>query len=108
MEENLVVKGTLLSGARCSFHGSVKANGMALGARNTVDGNVVSTSALEIGRSTHVAGSVIAEQDILLRSGVRVGSAEEFAVVSAGKNVTLEANVAVSGKIAAGRAVLTV
>ncbi len=108
VEENLVVKGTLRTGAQCSFRGSVKANGLALGALNNIEGNVVSTKAIEIGRSTHVAGSVIAEQDILLRSGVRVGRVGCFAVVSAGKNVTLEANVAVSGKIAAGRAVITV
>jgi predicted acyltransferase (DUF342 family) len=108
VEDNLVVQGTLRSGLRCSFHGSVKARRVALGPRNTIDGNLISTSALEIGASTHVGGSVIAEEDIMLRTGVRVGGEYRLAVVSAGKTVTMEANVAVSGKIAAGRAVVTV
>jgi predicted acyltransferase (DUF342 family) len=73
-----------------------------------VFGNVVSERGLEIGKSGRVGASVVAERDIILRADVRVGAVGRHAVVSAGRDVRMEANVAVYGKVAAGRAVVTV
>ena len=108
VDSNLVVQGTLRSGAHCRFSADVKAGCVALGPDNRISGNLVSGGALEIGQSGQVGESVVAERDILLRAGARVGGAGRQAVVSAGRDVKMEANVAVCGKVAAGRAVVTV
>jgi hypothetical protein len=105
---SLVVQGTLRSGDGARFGGSIKASRVEMGARNSVRGNVVSGSTLRVGEGSRVAGSVVADSDILLRRGARVGAEKKEAVVSAGRDVTLEKNVAVRGKIAAGRAIVTV
>jgi hypothetical protein len=108
VEGSLVVQGTLRSGDGARFGGSIKASRVEMGARNRVRGNVVSGSTLRVGEGSRVGESVIAESDILLRRGARVGAEGKEAVVSAGCDVTLEADVAVRGKIAAGRAIVTV
>ena len=108
VDSNLVVQGTLRSGAHCRFSADVKAGCVELGPDNRISGNLVSGGTLEIGESGQVGESVVAERDILLRAGVRVGGAGRQAVVSAGRDVKMEANVAVCGKVAAGRAVVTV
>ena len=108
VNSNLIVQGSLRSGAHCSFSASVKAGSVELGPQNQVFGNVVSERGLEIGKSGRVGASVVAERDIILRADVRVGAVGRHAVVSAGRDVRMEANVAVYGKVAAGRAVVTV
>ena len=108
VDSNLIVQGTLRSGAHCCFSADVKAGCVELGPDNRILGNLVSGSTLEIGESGLVGESVVAERDILLRAGVRVGGGGRQAVVSAGRDVKMEANVAVCGKVAAGRAVVTV
>ncbi|MBI2816554.1 MAG: hypothetical protein HYX72_06415 [Acidobacteria bacterium] len=104
---NIIVQGTLRSGQSCCFDGSVKAQRIELGAQNMVSGNLVSDGAALLGEGTQVSGNIAAETDILLRVGTRVGTRARLAAVSAGRDVTLEANVAVCGKIVAGRKVLT-
>lgn len=108
VDTNLVVKGTLCSGPHCCFSADVKAGGIELGPSNRIVGNLVSGSVLEIGQDSLVGESIIAEGDILLRAGVRVGGGGRQAVVSAGRDVRMEANVAVCGKIAAGGMVITI
>lgn len=106
--DNLVVQGTLRSGPQCSFNANVRADGVELGPGNKIVGNLVSGTVLEIGEAGVVGESVVAERDIVLHAGVRVGAADREAVVSAGRDVTMETNVAVCGKIVAGRVIVTV
>ena len=103
----LVIQGTLRSGTNCYFAGDIKALRIELGARNRILGNVVSESEVEVGESSFVGRNVVAETDIVLRSGVRVGRADALVAVSAGREVRLEPNVAVCGKLVAGRSVMT-
>ena len=108
VQGSLVVQGTLRSGVGARFGGSIKASRVELGPRNSVKANVVSGSMLSIGQESRVEGSAVADRDIVLQRGARVGADKRESVVSAGRDVTLEENVAVRGKIAAGRAVVTV
>ena len=104
---NLIVKGTLRSGLRCCFNANVKAGRVELGAHNRVLENLISDSVIEVGESSLIDGDVAADQDIFLRSRARVGNADKQAVVSAGRNVTLESNIIVCGKVVAGRTIVT-
>ncbi|HWP84786.1 MAG TPA: hypothetical protein VNN17_06320 [Terriglobia bacterium] len=105
---HLIVRGTLRTGADCAFFGDVKAERLELGPGNAVSGNLVSGSALRLGTGCRVARAVVAETDIVLSSGVRVGQPGALAVVSAGGEIRLEPDVAVWGKIAAGTKVTAV
>jgi len=49
----------------------------------------------------------VAETDILLSPGTRVGEPGKLAVVTAGREVKLEQDVAVWGKVSAGQAIRT-
>ena len=104
---NLIVKGTLRSGLHCCFNANVKASRVELGAHNRVLENLISDSVIEVGESSFIDGNAAADQDVYLRTGVRVGGADRHAVVSAGRDVTLESNVAVRGKVVAGRMIVT-
>ncbi len=106
IECNLVVEGELRSGADCWFTSNVKATGVRLGPRNRVLRNLISAGALELGESSFVGENVAAETDIRLRPGVRVGRPNRLSALSAGQEVRIEANVAVCGKLIAGRAVI--
>ena len=107
VDSNLVVQGTLRSGPDCAFLGDVKAGRVQLGPRNQVARNLVSGSTLELGDSSFVGKAVVAETDIVLSLGARVGQPGKLAVVTAGRDVRMERDVAVWGKAAAGRAVIT-
>ena len=108
VESSLVVKGYLRTGPGCRFTEAVKAARVKLGPRNIVRRGLMSGGALEIGESGFVGGNVAAETDILLCAGVRVGVPGALTVVSAGGEVRMERNVAVCGKVAAGRTVVAV
>jgi hypothetical protein len=108
IESNLIVHGTLRSGPDCSFIGDVKAGTVELGPRNAISRNLVSGSSLRVGASSRVTKSIVAETDILLSTGTRVGQKGKLAVVTAGRNVTLEQDVAVWGKVSAGKLVSTI
>jgi predicted acyltransferase (DUF342 family) len=108
VEGNIVVQGTLKSGEDCHFLGDVKAKNVQLGPGNRVHGSVVSAEAVDVGYSSVVGKSIAAETSILLQTGVRVGRPGAPVAISAGTDVRMEADVAVCGKLAAGRAVLTV
>ncbi len=108
VDSNLIVQGELRTGPGCRFTEAVKAARIKLGPRNVVRRSLMSGGALEIGESGFVGENVAAETDILLCAGVRVGASSALAVVSAGGEVRMERNVAVCGKVAAGRAVLAV
>ena len=107
VESKLVIQGTLRSGPNCYFAGDLKALRIELGARNRILGNVVSESEVEIGTSSFVGRNVVAETDIVLRAGGRVGKPDALAAVSAGREVRIEPDVAVCGKLVAGRSVMT-
>lgn len=104
---NLIVKGTLRSGSDCHFDGDIKASRIQLGNRNRVWRNLVSEGSIEVGEASIVAKNVVAETNIRLSSGVRVGQPESPVAVCAGGNVILEQNIAVCGKVAAGRGIKT-
>jgi hypothetical protein len=72
--------------------------------------HIVSAGSLEIGEASFVALAAVAETNISLEAGVRIGqpSWESAGVVSAGNEIHVQRNVGVWGKIAAGRAVVTV
>ena len=108
VDSNLIVQGTLRSGADCAFIGDVKAGGIELGPRNEASRNLVSGSNLNLGVGCRVAKSVVAETDVLLSPGTRVGQPGKMAVVSAGRDIKLEQDVAVWGKISAGKSVITI
>lgn len=108
VDSNLIVHGTLRSGADCAFIGDVKAGAVELGPRNEVSRNLVSGSTLSVGVSCRMAKSVVAETDILLAPETRVGQPGKMAVVTAGRNVKLEQDVAVWGKVSAGKSVTTI
>ena len=108
VDSNLIVQGTLRSGADCAFIGDVKAGRVELGPRNEVSRNLVSGSTLNVGVSCRVSKSVVAESDILLSPGTRVGQPGKMAVVTAGREIKLEQDVAVWGKISAGKSVTTI
>ena len=103
----LVVQGILSTESDCSFASDVKASEVRLGPRNRVLGNLVSGGALQIAEAGVVGKNVVADGDILLSAGVRVGNLRRLVVVSSGAEVRLGRNVAVHGKIVAGRAVFT-
>ncbi|MBI2816326.1 MAG: YaiO family outer membrane beta-barrel protein [Acidobacteria bacterium] len=105
---NIIVRGALTTGPDCEFWGDVKADRAELGLRNRVHGNLVSGGGIAIGESGWVGKSIAAETDILLHSGVRVGTPAILAAVSAGKEVKMEADVAVYGKVTGGQAVKSV
>jgi hypothetical protein len=108
VDSNLIVQGTLRSGADCAFIGDVKAGAIELGPRNEASRNLVSGSNLNLGVSCRVAKSVVAETDVLLSPGTRIGQPGKMAVVSAGQDIKLEQDVAVWGKISAGKSIITV
>ena len=108
VEGNLVVKGTLTSGFDCIFTGDVKAVRIKLGARNRVYGNLVSEGSLDVGEGSFVEKNVAAGSDMRLCSGACVGRRDWLAAISAGGEIVLEENVAVHGKVAAGRWIRTV
>jgi predicted acyltransferase (DUF342 family) len=105
VEKNLVIRGTLRSGANCHFWGDVKAAKVRLGPNNTVWRNLVSSGTLEVGEKGRLALAAIADQDVLLGAGTRVGQPGALGVVVASGNVKLHRDVAVCGKISAGHAV---
>lgn len=108
VESSLVVKGYLRTGPGCRFTESVKAARVTLGPRNRVSRSLVSGGTIEIGESGFVGEILSAETDIRLCAGVRVGASSALAVVSAGGEVRMERNVAVCGKVSAGRAVIAI
>ena len=108
VQSNLIVKGTLRSGPDCQFAGDVKAARIQLGSRNRVWRNLVSEGSIEVGEGSFLAKNVVAETNIRLSSGLRVGQPDSPAVVSAAGVVILEQNVGVCGKVAAGRGIRTV
>ena len=108
VECNLVVKGSLHSGSDCYFAGDLKAAGVKLGSRNQVLRNLVSEGSLEVGEASFLAQSVVAETNMRLGPGVRVGRPDSPGVVSAGGEVVLEENVAICGKATARRGIRTV
>jgi hypothetical protein len=108
VESNLIVQGTLRSGPDCVFLGDVKAGMVELGPRNEVSRNLVSGSTLKLGESCRVAKSVVAETDIILAPGSRVGQPGKMAVVSGGHDVRIDHDVAIWGKVAAGKLITTV
>lgn len=108
VESSLVVKGYLRTGPGCRFAEAVKAAHVKLGPLNRVRRSVASGGNIEIGESGFVGEILSADANILLCAGVRVGACSALAVVSAGGEVRMERNVAVCGKVAAGRAVLAV
>jgi hypothetical protein len=108
IESNLIVHGTLRSGSDCAFFGDVKAGSVELGSRNTVSRNLVSGSYLNVGASCRVAKSIVAETDIRLATGTRVGQPGKLAVVTAGREIVVEQDVAVWGKLSAGKLVNTI
>ena len=108
VESSLVVKGYLRTGPGCRFTEAVKAARVKLGPRNRVRRSMASGGTIEIGESGFVGEILSADANILLCAGVRVGTSSALAVVSAGGEVRMERNVAVCGKVAAGRAVIAV
>ena len=108
VESSLVVKGYLRTGTGCRFTEPVKAARVKIGPRNRVCRSMASGGSIEIGESGFVGEILSADANILLCAGVRVGASSALAVVSAGGEVRMERNVAVCGKVTAGRAVLAV
>ena len=107
IESNLIVKGTLRAGSDCHFAGDLKASCIQLGSRNRVLRNLVSDGSIEAGEGSFIARNVAAGTDIRFSAGVRVGQPSSLAVVSAGNEVSLEQNVAIYGKVAAGQWIRT-
>ncbi|MBI3894467.1 MAG: hypothetical protein HY313_00910 [Acidobacteria bacterium] len=107
VESKLVIHGALQSEPDCYLGGDIKAHCIEFGARNRVLGNVISESEVGVGESSFMGRNLVAETDIVLRSGARIGRPEVFVAVSAGRQIRLESDVAVYGKLAAGYSVLT-
>lgn len=105
--ESLVVNGILRTERDCSFDGSVNADAIELGCGNRVGGNLVSKGSLHVGEFSLIRENVIAQTDIVLSTGVRVGDVDRAAVVSAGREIRIGRNVLICGKAAAGRAIIT-
>jgi len=108
IEDNLIVKGVLTSGAWCVFLRDVKAARVELGESNHAHGNLAAEGCLQVGEGSFVARNIAAGSDVRLAAGVRVGRTESLAVVSAAGEIILEQNVTVCGKLTAGRRVRTV
>ena len=108
VKDNLIVKGTLTSGSHCIFSRDVKAARLKLGERNRVLGNLVAEDFLLVGEESFVERNLTAGNHVRLAHGARVGRPESLAVVSARGEIVLESNVAVCGKMTAGRWVRTV
>jgi predicted acyltransferase (DUF342 family) len=99
---NLIVQGTLRSGADCVFIGDLKASRIHLGARSQAFRNVVSGGDVKIEE-----GCFIGKTDVELAAGTRVGHPGKLSVVSAGNDIRIGADVGVWGKLAAGKMVST-
>ncbi len=108
VEDNLIVKGALTTGSRCVLSRDVKATRLLLGERNHALGNLTAEGRLEVGAGSFVARNITAESDVRLATGVRVGRPESLAAVSATGEIVLEQDVAVCGKLSAGRWIRTV
>ena len=108
VDSNLIVQGTLRSGPDCAFLGDVKAGMVELGPRNEVSRNLVSGSTLKVGEGCRISKAVVAETNVTLSRGSRVGQPGKMAVVTAGREITLAQDVAIWGKVSAGRSVTTV
>ncbi len=104
---NLIVQGTLRSGADCIFIGDLKASSVHLGARNQAFRNVVSGGNVKVEEGCFIGKTIVAETDVELGAGTRVGHPGKLSVVSAGNEIKLAKDVGVWGKLAAGRLVST-
>jgi predicted acyltransferase (DUF342 family) len=104
---NLIVQGTLRSGADCVFIGDLKASRIHLGARSQAYRNVVSGGDIKIEEGCFIGKTVVAETDVELAAGTRVGHPGKLSVVSAGNDIRIGADVGVWGKLAAGKMVST-
>jgi hypothetical protein len=104
---NLIVQGTLRCGADCVFIGDLKASRVQLGARSQAFRNVVSGGDIKIEEGCFIGKTVVAETDVELAAGTRVGHPGKLSVVSAGNEIKLARDVGIWGKLAAGRLVST-
>lgn len=107
VEKPLVVRGILRSGDACCFAGDIRAANIVLGTRNQVHGNVASGGAIDAGEFTCIDRNISADQDVMLRNGVSVGSSNLLASVCAGKRLLLQSSVTVCGKLVANKGVIT-
>jgi predicted acyltransferase (DUF342 family) len=105
---NLIVQGTLRSGADCVFIGDLKASRVHLGARSQAYRNIVSGGDIKVEEGCFVGKTIVAETDVDLAAGTRVGHPGKLSVVSAGNEIRIAGDVGVWGKLAAGKAVSTV
>ena len=103
----LVVQGALTTESDCCFASDVKASEVRLGPRNKVLGNLVSAGGLQMAEAGVVRKNVVADGDIVLRAGARVGDLRRLVVICAGGEVRMEQDVAVHGKVVAGRAIFS-
>jgi predicted acyltransferase (DUF342 family) len=108
VDENLIVKGTLVSQSDCAFLRDVKAAELRLGPRNQVQGNLTAEGSVLIGEGSTIERNIAAGADVRLASRSRVGRPNSLAAVSAGGEVVLEANVMICGKAIAGQWVRTI
>lgn len=104
---NLIVQGTLRSGADCIFIGDLKASRIHLGARSLAYRNVVSGGDIKVEEGCFIGKTIVAETDVDLAAGTRVGHPGKLSVVSAGNEIRIAGDVGVWGKLAAGRSVST-
>jgi len=81
---NIVATGTICIEEGGRIHGSAKGNGdIELRRQSRIDGSLVGTGVIRIGADCMIKGPVLAEREIYIASGTRIGSLESPTTVSA-------------------------
>lgn len=84
MHGNLIATGEVRFGARSQFFGNVKGyKDVFFDEETGVHGSVVGGNTVHLGARTSVAGPVMAEADVLIASGGRVGTPNSLTTISA-------------------------
>ena len=95
---DLVVTGDLRLGANTRVDGSVKARDARLGAGVEISGSLVASGDLRVGSGSRIHGPVLAEGEVVLHTGCRVGSDDRPTTVRA-ERVEVEPGVRVHGTV---------
>jgi predicted acyltransferase (DUF342 family) len=100
VREEVICRGDVWIGERCTILGSVKAHGsLMVGAESRVEGNVVARKAIVIGAGAAILGHVFSEEAVTLGPKVIVGAEHAHKSVHGGGGVRLGNGAIVWGAI---------
>jgi len=81
---NIIATGSIRIDEGTRIFGSAKGNGdVQLGPHTRIEGSLISTGSIRIGANCIIKGPVLAEHEIIIEPGVRIGSPESPTTISA-------------------------